>query len=166
MDGYLLDTCMLRYWYDEREDQRPHVLAHIEAVPGDLLFVSAVSMGEVEYGHRTASPTDTPVQIAFRRFIAARLPKVLDISPGTAHYYGRLRARLFEKFVSKRKRSGLRPEQLTDPVTSKELGIQENDLWITAQAAERRLVLVTADSMHHIRAVIGDLLRIENWAKP
>jgi predicted nucleic acid-binding protein len=51
---------------------------------------------------------------------------------------------------------------LIDPVTSRELGIQENDLWIAAQALEYNLVLVTNDKMDRIRDVCEDL-QVENW---
>ncbi len=78
--------------------------------------------------------------------------------------YGDLRARLFEKFApKKRRRKGLRPEELIDPVTAKELGIQENDLWIAAQAIERNLVLVTNDAMARIQEVASEL-KVEDWA--
>ncbi len=167
VDGYLLDTCVISYWYDEGKSEHPYVVARIEALPGNTpLRVSAISLGEVEYGHRIVSATDTPVQVSFRVFIAERLPTPLVITQGTAHYYGEIRAKLFKKFFGKRRLKGLRPEQMTDPVTSKDLGIQENDLWIAAQAAEHGLVLVSGDSMNRIQAVVADLLRIENWAKP
>ncbi|MBA7697023.1 hypothetical protein ES703_105681 [subsurface metagenome] len=65
--------------------------------------------------------------------------------------------------MPKKKRAGLRPEQLVDPVTSLELGIQENDLWIAAQVVVRGLILVTTDKLSHIREVAGDDLHIENW---
>ena len=70
----------------------------------------------------------------------------------------------FEKYAPNvKRRRGLRPEQLIDPVTSQELGIQENDLWIAAQALEYNLVLVTNDKMERIRDVCEEL-QIENWA--
>jgi len=53
----------------------------------------------------------------------------------TANTYGELRSLLFDKYAPNDKRKkNLRPEQLVDPITSLELGIQENDLWIAAQA--------------------------------
>jgi predicted nucleic acid-binding protein len=80
--------------------------------------------------------------------------------------YGMLRARLFENYTpNNKKRKGLRPEQLIDPVTSLELGIQENDLWIAAQAMSQNLTLVTNDKLHQIHEVAGDELHIDNWAK-
>jgi predicted nucleic acid-binding protein len=47
-------------------------------------------------------------------------------------------------------------------VTSQELGIQENDLWMAAQALEYNLVFVTNDKMERIREVCADL-QLENW---
>ena len=78
--------------------------------------------------------------------------------------YGELRAKLFEKFAPKNNKKGLRPEQLVDPITSLVLGIQENDLWITAQAMARNLILVTNDKLSRIKEVTGSDLRIKNWA--
>ena len=76
-----------------------------------------------------------------------------------------IRAGVFEKYAPNvKRRRGLRPEQLIDPVTSQELGIQENDLWIAAQALEYNLVWVTNDKMERIRDVCEEL-QIENWAR-
>jgi predicted nucleic acid-binding protein len=97
------------------------------------------------------------------QFVNKRL--LLDVTRSTTLIYGDLRARLFEKYAPGAKRKkGMRPEELTDPVTSKKLGIQENDLWIAAQAIERNLVLVSNDAMKRIRSVAPEL-QVENWAQ-
>jgi tRNA(fMet)-specific endonuclease VapC len=84
----------------------------------------------------------------------------------TSPSYGTIRARLFERFAPKdKKRKGLRAEELVDPVTSRALGIQENDIWLAAQALERNLVLVTNDSIVHIKEVVPEL-QVENWSLP
>ena len=167
MRGYLLDTCMIKYWFNNDDQCHAAVCAHIEGLPEEApLRVSAVSVGEIEYGHRVAAREYTPVQEELNRFVNDKLPEVLVVRASTATYYGRIRARLFNTFAPKGQRKHLRPEQLVDPVTAKELGIQENDLWITAQAFEHNLVLVTHDKMDHIRQVLeGELtLAIEDWA--
>jgi len=88
---------------------------------------------------------------------------VLDITKATRISYGVLKASENEKYApNANRRSGLRPEQLIDPVTSQELSIQENDLWMAAQALEYNLVFVTNDKMERIREVCADL-QIENW---
>ena len=165
MRGYLLDTNIVAYWLDEGRPQHQRVAQHIQELPpGAPLMISAITLGEIEYGLHVVSEDSTAWQEAFRELVDRRLPMVLDISKTTCMYYGSLRARLFEKYTPRqRRRRGLRPEQLIDPVTSRELGIQENDLWLAAQALEFNLVLATNDALEHIRDVCEEL-QIENWA--
>jgi predicted nucleic acid-binding protein len=72
---------------------------------------------------------------------------------------------MFQRFApAGRRRKGRRPEELLDPATSRELGIQENDLWIAAQALQYNYVLVSHDQhMSRIREVSTEL-RLEDWA--
>ena len=94
------------------------------------------------------------------------MPQILPITHHTANHYGTLRARLFNKFApSAKKGKSQRPEQLRDPVSGRELGIQENDLWIAAQAIERNLVLVSNDKLARIREVVAEELSIKDWAR-
>jgi tRNA(fMet)-specific endonuclease VapC len=94
----------------------------------------------------------------------------VEISRHTAEPYGRIRAHLVQQFPprggwTKKKRT----EQMTDPLSAKELGIDENDLWLVAQAVERNLVLVTSDKMSRIREAVAEVypdFGIENWAAP
>jgi len=74
---------------------------------------------------------------------------------------------LFEKCAPRRRRTkARRPEELTDPVTSKLLGIQENDLWIAAQAFERRFVLVSNDAMNRIASIFTpEEFSVEDWGR-
>ena len=139
------------------------VVQHIQELPDATpLMISAITLGEIEYGLQVAR-IDALKQEDYRAFISTNLPMVLDITKATRIYYGSLRASVFETYApNARRRRGLRPEQLIDPVTSRELGIQENDLWIAAQALEYNLVLVTNDKMDRIRDVCEDL-QVENW---
>ncbi|MGE4198650.1 MAG: hypothetical protein AB7G11_16190 [Phycisphaerales bacterium] len=78
-----------------------------------------------------------------------------------------LRTRLFNTYAPGGKRKPrMRPEQLVDPATAKELQIQENDLWLCAQAIAHGMVLVTNDRMTQIRDVASGMspgLLIQNW---
>ena len=100
----------------------------------------------------------------FNQFVQTQLPDILDVRKTTRIYYGQIRACLFEKYAPQRGRKGLRPEQLVDPVTAKTLEVQENDIWIAAQALEYNLVLVTHDRMTRLREAVNDILDIEDWA--
>jgi tRNA(fMet)-specific endonuclease VapC len=163
--GYLLDTNILKYWFNEATPEHHHVIRHLMALDVNApLRISAISLGEMEYGHRCESDTDTPIQTAFKDFVNKRLPDVLRIHRSTSIHYGHIRANLFKKYAPKNKRSGLRPCQLVDPITATSLGIQENDLWIAAQAIEFNLVLVTHDRLSCIKEVASELLEVEDWA--
>ena len=82
-------------------------------------------------------------------------------------HYSLLRAKLYDKFAPKRKKGRSagkkRIEEWKDPTTSKELQIQENDLWISAIALAHNLILVTADAMTPIVTIAGNDIEFENW---
>lgn len=165
--GYLLDTSIIGFWFNEKRPQNQAVINAVASLPADApLATSVIALGEIEYGQRAVSKEDyTARQLRFNELVRRHLPRILDIRKTTTIYYGKIRALLFEKFAPKSKRrKGLRPEQLIDPVTSLELGIQENDLWIAAQAIEHNLVFVTHDKMTQIRSVAEELM-LEDWAK-
>jgi len=129
--------------------------------------MSSVTWGELEYGYQVQADKEHSLDTPFRQFIHETAPKEFFVNKHVACDYGRIRARLFEKYGPKeKKKKGLRPEQLIDPVTSLQLRIQENDLWLVAQAINRGLVLVTNDrkSMQPLREAAGDELIVENWA--
>lgn len=167
MEGYLLDTNIVRFWFDPTRTEHDRVRSRIEALPEDApLTISAITLGEIEYGHRALGEAGDPErERIFLEFVESRLPTILNVERHTRTSYGSLRAKLFEKYAPKeRRKKGLRPEQLIDPTSSKELGIQENDLWIAAQALEHNLVLVSHDNMTRLRKVAEEL-RVQDWAK-
>ncbi len=166
MKSYLLDTNIVNYWHNDASPHHAAVVARINALQeDDFLFISVVTLGEIEFGHRRALSPDVAQQTAFRTFLQDRLPHALNITQNTVEYYGDIRSRLFTRYPPQGKKQR-RPEACYDTVNSRELGIDENDLWIAAQAAERQLVLVTNDGMARIRSVVQDLLEIEEWVNP
>ena len=168
MHGYLLDTNIVTYWFDVRRSEHRCVMRYIQALPEAApLMISAITLGEIEFGLQVShinTPEKEASQVELRAFIETTFPMVLDVTKATRISYGALRASVFEKYAPKEKRRrSLRPEQLVDTVTSQELGIQENDLWIAAQALEYNLVFVTNDRMERIQDVSADL-QVRNWA--
>ena len=169
MPGYLIDTQTISYWFDGKSGNYPRVQAAAEQRRGiGPLYVSAISLGEIEYGHAVHPTGAGPQREGFVKFMREELPQVLHVDKHTAEPYGQIRAALFERFASShRKGRAKRAEELCDPTTGRELGIDENDLWIVAQAAERNLVLVTHDRLVRIREALQDLNlgpRLEDWA--
>jgi tRNA(fMet)-specific endonuclease VapC len=166
--GYLLDTQTITYWFDGSSGKYPVVEAIVRVLPPESpMYVSAITLGEIEYGHAVNAAGAGVKRDAFLEFLRERLPQVLDVSRHTVEPYGRVRARLVERVPppggwSKKRRA----EQMTDPLSGKVLGIDENDLWIVAQAIERNLVLVTNDKMTKIRDAVADLypeFTVANW---
>lgn len=166
MRGYLIDTQTVSYWFDTTLSQHPNVRAHVESLPAETpLRVSVVTLGEIAFGHASTSKPDAAKQAAFNKFVRDKFPAPLTITRSTTICYGEVRALLFKTYPPKGRKQR-RPEQCFDPVTAKELGIDENDLWIASQAYEHNLVLVTNDGMARIRNVAAHLLSVENWTEP
>ena len=164
IQGYLLDTNIFEYWLNKSRPEHTTVMSHLSKLHPDApVTTSLIVLGEVSYGFQVATPKHRAYPKEVLEFIRNELPSPLPIRSSTTHVYGMLRAALFDKYAPKKNIKGLRSEQLIDPVSSKSLGIQENDLWISAQALEHNLVLVTNDQMKHLRGVASDL-KVENWA--
>lgn len=167
MDGYLLDTNVVKYLYSEKGTEHPAVLRRYESLSADApVFISVITLGEIEYGHRRVSERDSGVQERFNAFLRGHFPDILPLPPSTHRWYGRLRAKLDHEFSPQVGRRLKWPEDAVDPVTAKQLGIQENDLWLAAQALDRSLVFVTNDRLTHIRRIAPPEFRVENWAAP
>ncbi len=177
MRDFLLDTQIVRYWYDDKCAQHAAVLRNIELLRKQAksldyaprLLVSVVTLGEIEFGHRVQQGEFNKNQEAYSRFVHQELPVTLELTEDAVAAYGDIRARLFNKYApgEKRKR-GMRPEQLTDLSTSLELGIQENDLWLCAQAVGHDMVLVTNDKMariHEASKGMEPALLVQNWTR-
>ncbi len=177
MADYLLDTNILSYWYDESRSEHAKVKARVgtakqpDAGTGYVpcLFVSVVTLGEMEYGHRVNDQEDLAKRARYLDFVREQCPEVLELTKHVAEHYGRLRAWLFNNCAPRSKRTkGLRAEELVNLATGRELGIDENDLWIAAQALTYNLVLVTHDSRGYFGRVLQQFdteLEVEDWAR-
>ncbi len=173
MRDFLIDTNIWEYWFNpKREPQHSNVLKRVAELRQQSendknpfrVWISSVAWGEIEFGYQVQSNKDVSLETQFKQFVHSIAPKEFIIDKHVTPEYGRIKAMLFEN-VPKNKRKSLRPEQIVDPITSKELGIQENDLWIVAQAITRNLTLVTNDKLARIREVTGDELYVENWTE-
>lgn len=177
MSDYLLDTNILRYWYDDRCSQHAKVLACVQVIRQPdpetqyvpRLFVSVVTMGEIEYGHRYAKKPNVSEQLKHHEFVREQCPEPLEVITHAAEPYGVMKAWLMNSFSPKTKRTkAARLKQLIDPATTEELGVQENDVWIAAQAMTFNLVLVTHDhkgNFGKLQRKFAPELQVEDWAR-
>lgn len=177
MRDFLLDTQTVHYWYDPDHPKHSAVVANVELIKQqsaslDLkprLLVSIITLGEIEFGHRIQAGDWSVAHAAKLKFVREQLPGRLEVTEDAVAAYGEIRALLFQKFAPAKMRHGQkRPEQLVDPATSLSLTIQENDLWLCAQAIGHGMILITNDAMTAIRDVTCNMvpeLHIQNWAE-
>ncbi|MGM0574339.1 MAG: type II toxin-antitoxin system VapC family toxin [Myxococcota bacterium] len=161
---YLLDSNALRAWVDARDPRHEPLREGLEQVPEQYVQLSVVTVAELHYGlalpHKVDPGTVRALRAATGRFL------VRAIDRHVTETYGRLRARLFERFAPRKKRRKRSVSQLVDPATDESLGIQENDLWIASQAITVDAELVTYDKTTRIREVARELdtpLRATSW---
>ena len=140
--------------------------AWLESLGDDSAFISAVSLAESEYGLELGR-LDKKTKRDIRRAMATYT--ILSIDRHTAEIYGRVRARLFKKHAPKKRRKMVGTkyaEDLREFTSGKELGIQENDLWIVSVAVEYNLMFVTTDKAGGMRRIVDAANythRIQYW---
>lgn len=149
MTGYLLDTSILSVYLDPSDARHTGSAQVLAELPeGSALIVSAIALAEIEFGVRVAR------MISRERFAqlelvlaAARRHFVIDVTKQTAQVYADIKAKIAHKFLASTLRKD-RPKYIEDWIdrtTGKSLDIDENDLWMCAQAKERDLTLLTAE---------------------
>jgi predicted nucleic acid-binding protein len=103
MTSYLLDTNALADYFNDN----PNVIARTNNLPtGADLFISAITFGEVSFGHARTRTTDSGRREEYERFVRNKFHTIFTV-PVTAHtasYYGPLKAKLFEMHPPKSKK--------------------------------------------------------------
>jgi predicted nucleic acid-binding protein len=155
VNTFLVDTNVASVLFDAKHKRHEAVRDFFEKEDGRI-YIPVVTWGEIRYGYKV----HTGVDEERGRVIESRMKKyeVCNIGKHTSEPYSRIRAHLFREYASRDKKGKTkqkRPESLVDKTTGLELGIQENDLWIVAIAAERNCVFVTMDRMQRLREIVG-----------
>ncbi len=175
MRDYLLDTQMIRYWYDPDCQEHAAVIGNVEALRTltasaehrPRLLVSVVTLGEIEFGHRVQVGDHAAHNEARMKFVNEQLPDRLELTEDAVRAYGEIRSLLFNKYApGEMRKPKMRPEQLTEPASSLNLQVQENDLWLCAQAVGHQMVLVSNDAMNPITEAAKGMsppLLVQNW---
>ena len=149
MAGYIFDTNVLSLLLDPKRSRHGDVQAAIGALDvRSTKFISAITVAELGFGiHLAETDTGAASPDLRRKLTKAYEYAVLDITRHTSATYAKLKANLANKYLAKALRRD-RPrwvEDWIDKATGKRLAVDENDLWICAQAKERNLIVVTAD---------------------
>lgn len=150
MDAYLLDTTVLSIYLDPNHPQHVAKGQSLAGLPTQSpQFVSAVALAELGFGTSLAGLLGKGNLVTLSAMLTqARTYAVLDITHHTASVYAEVKAKIAHKYLAKTLRKD-RPkyiEEWVDKATGQKLAIDENDLWMCAQAKERDLVFVTADA--------------------
>ena len=148
MSGYLLDTSALSAYLNEDHPHHEVAVSVIGGLPtGAAKFVSIVTLAELDFGIRLAELQGSQHLVAYKkRLEVVRAYASLDLTRHTSEVYAELKVRLASQMQRKPGKKMRRwVEDWIDSASDKRLQIDENDLWICAQAKERDLVVVTGD---------------------
>lgn len=143
---YLLDTNIASAVFDKGNPSHDEIRERVRSLSEAHVYICSVSAGEIEYGLKVAPSIDADRQNAVREAVTQY--ECLDIDRHSAESYADIRANLFKRYSPRDRRNRLtmkRVEDLVEPTTGKELGIDENDLWIVSIAVEYNLTFITRD---------------------
>jgi predicted nucleic acid-binding protein len=147
MDTYLLDTNLVSVLYDVR---RPNHLAVRQAIaalePAAAQLVSAITIAELRFGLALWQALGQPLTHIEACIEQAEDHPLAEIGRYTAEAFAYVKSSVALQRIDVHRRKPRWVEAWTDRVTAQLLQIDENDLWIAAQAVERNYVVVTSDS--------------------
>jgi predicted nucleic acid-binding protein len=147
--GYLLDTSALSAFTQPSHQFYARAQSVISAIPrSTAMFASVVALGEMEFGLNMAIANGSRhVADIQARIAVVRQYALLPITHHTASSYAELKAKLAMHIQPSANRRNLHRylEMWQEENTGNRIQIDENDLWIAAQAKERDLVIITGD---------------------
>lgn len=147
MDAYLLETNVVSVLYDGRRSNHLAVRNAIAALdPTSPQLVSAITMGELRFGLALSRAAGKPLAHIEACIERAEEHPVAEVGRHTAEAFGHVKSSVALNRVDIHRRIPRWVEEWSDRVTGQLLQIDEHDLWISAQAVERNLVLVTSDT--------------------
>lgn len=176
----LLDNNVISILVSDKDKRRPNADAHLAASAPAKILLPVIAVAEIESGMaKVVNPSAEPQRQSVRQFFK-RYP-ILPFDEKTIQAYALLRAKLWH-ICGTPKASGRGhlqklPEELCDPVSGQQLGIDERDLQIVSIALQYDLMLATFDrnsGMLMIERAASELraegqaidLKIDDWTKP
>ena len=160
MDELLLDTNFISVLYDPRRPKHAAVIAHAQGfATNDLVLLSSVVLAELRYGMEAALRAGQAVDHFRETVEVAGTYPLAEVGKHTAEAYGDVKARLAAYYLDLTRRSPRWLEDWQVRGSTKTLQVDENDLWLVAQAIERNRRLVTTDAklVDRFSPVIGEL---------
>lgn len=154
METYLLDTSALSPLVDSSHGNHGHATTLVASLRSSPIYVSTIALGELAYGLALYEKSrGTRLANAEQMLNDALDYPRLDVGHHTATEYAALRATVATHFLPNVTKEFQKKwiEDWVDQFTGKKLGVDENDLWICAQALEMNLTLIADDKMNRIK---------------
>lgn len=146
MDTYLLDTNLVSVLYDARRSNHVAVRQAIAALPAQAAqIVSVVTIGELRFGLALSRAAGQPLTHIEACLASTEAHPLGEVTRHTADAFATVKSGIALARIDIRRRIPRWVEAWTDRVSGQLLQIDENDLWIAAQALERNYVVVTCD---------------------
>jgi len=168
MEGYLIDANHIIPLLRGHDPQRTAILEQMKKVRTDSpVYIATATLAELEVGCCLGPLDRSEAQADIRQTIQDNDLIVLEFTKHTAAEYGSLKAALMRKY----NREGIKnaakwPERWPLPDTGAILGVDEFDLLVVSHAIERRLVIVTTETMSRIVDGLDDEskdLQFKDW---
>ncbi|WP_068086976.1 PIN domain-containing protein [Novosphingobium rosa] len=160
MDSYLLDTNLVSVLYDAHRPSHDAVRQAVASLDQrSVQLVSVVTVGELRFGLALSRACGRPLAHIEACLEKAEEHPLAEVSRHTAEAFAEVKSRIAMARVDIRKRIPRWVEGWSDRVSGQLLQIDENDLWIAAQALERNYVVITSDKdfTRIIAAAVSDL---------
>ena len=156
--GYLLDTSTISVMSREHKPLHQAAMDWLDEInENDRVYISVITLSEIRFGLELARPQDLSpnrkkeIQDFVNRY------SVLGVDKNTSMLYGKIRSDLFKKYAGRDSKNKVRVgsvESLRELTSERELGIQENDLWIVSVAIQHNMKFVTADSRGSMKKIV------------
>lgn len=157
MSGYLFDTNIWSHAFDGEA----FATERIHKLKNSQIYLSSVVWGEVVFGAKSNPRFKFD---EYKKFIYSNNPLILPIDEHVAEMFGEVKAKIFNhKSVKTMRTKSGRDSLLKKPIPSKDMGIDENDLWIVAQTLTFNLILITNDRMSNILQLAPKEFKCEIW---
>lgn len=164
MNVYLLDTNVVSHFYNSQRKSHAAVRSRIASLGTDTAhLISVIVVAELRYGMKLAELSGDSVDTIRDMVHQCERHPLAEVTRHTAAAYGDLKARIAHVHVKIGSRRPRWPEDWVNRVTGKALQVDENDLWLMAQAIERDLILVTCDrrAISRVAAFIPELKTLD-----
>ena len=146
MEQILLDTNFISVLFDSRRPNFGAVKVRAQAfAENDLIYLSAIVLAELRYGMEAAQRAGQDISHIRHTLVQAATYPLAEVGRHTAEAYGFVKARLADHYLDLGRRPPRWIENWQDKASGQILQVDENDLWIVAQAIERDYLLLTSD---------------------